>query len=204
MKGLLYKDFLVLRKSFWTFLVLIVIFCLVPNDSFFNLGIFFVVYTALLPASLLSLDERCHWDRLAPMLPVTRRDLVRSKYVMGWYLTLAAGTLFFLGRTCFAHTAPEKAMVQALTAVTAALIFQAILFPILFRLGVEKGRLAMYILMGAAVGITVGAGKTETLYNASSEYALLKSPAPVFFALAVVLTLFSIRVSEGQYGKRER
>ena len=202
MKGLLYKDFLVLRKQFWSFLVLVAVFCLIPTGGYFNLGIFFVVYTALLPASLLSLDERCHWVRLVPMLPVTRRDLVRSKYVTGWYLTLAAGALYFLGRVCFSHMAPGEAMNVTLLAVTAALIFQSILSPILFRFGVEKGRLAMYILMGVAVGVTVEVSRVVPADSAPSGDLLLKSPAPVFFAGAVVLTLVSMRISEGLYARR--
>ena len=198
MKGLVYKDFLVLRKQLWSMLVLVAIFCLIPNDtSFFNLGLFFVIYTSLLPASLLAYDERARWDRLAPMLPVTRRDIVRSKYVMGFFLALGAGALYWAGRAIHGAFIPD----QAVSAVAIALIFQAFLYPVLFRYGVEKGRIAM----GAMTGITVFLCLQFGFLSEGTSYGEKLSSLtgrPILFVLSVVLLLVSIRVSEGQYARR--
>ena len=54
MKALLYKDFRVMWKQMKAFLLLIAIFCLIPNQAL-NLSAFFVVYAGLmLPMSLMS------------------------------------------------------------------------------------------------------------------------------------------------------
>ena len=198
MKGLLYKDFLVLRKQLWTMLLLVAIFCFIPNDtSFFNLGLFFVIYTALLPASLLAYDERARWDRLAPMLPVTRRDIVRSKYVMGFFLALGAGVLYWAGRAIHGVFIPD----QAAAAMALALIFQSFLYPVLFRYGVEKGRIAMAAMTGIIVFLCLQFG---FLPEGTSYGGNLVSLAggPVLFIFSVVLLLVSVRISEGQYARR--
>ena len=54
MHALLYKDFRVMWKQMKAFLLLIAIFCLIPNQAL-NLSAFFVVYAGLmLPMSLMS------------------------------------------------------------------------------------------------------------------------------------------------------
>ena len=196
MKGLLYKDFLVLRRQMWSFLILIAVFCLIPNDSFFNLGLFFVVYTSLLPMSLMAYDERARWDRLAPMLPVTLRDIVRSKYLMGGILALAAGVLYCAGRAFHGTFAPG----QALAAVAVALIFPAVLYPVLFRYGVEKGRIAMGVMTGLIVFLCIQFDFVPR--GRSYGEAVTLTGGPVLFIVAVVLVLVSVRVSEGAYAKR--
>ena len=68
MKALLYKDACVLWKQMKFMLVIIAVFCLLPNS--FGLNTFFVVYAGLmLPVSLMAYDERAHWDSFAAMLP---------------------------------------------------------------------------------------------------------------------------------------
>ena len=67
MHALLYKDFRVMWKQMKAFLLLIAIFCLIPNQAL-NLSAFFVVYAGLmLPMSLMSYDERAKWDTFAAM-----------------------------------------------------------------------------------------------------------------------------------------
>lgn len=96
MKALLYKDACVLWKQMKFMLVIIAVFCLLPNS--FGLNAFFVVYPGLmLPVSLMAYDERAHWDSFAAMLPYPPRALVLSRYAAGWLLTLLAGVLYLVG-----------------------------------------------------------------------------------------------------------
>ena len=83
MHALLYKDFRVMWKQMKAFLLLIAIFCLIPNQAL-NLSAFFVVYAGLmLPMSLMSYDERAKWDTFAAMLPYASREIVLSRYLAG-------------------------------------------------------------------------------------------------------------------------
>ena len=199
MKALLYKDFRILWKSMKAMLLLIVIFCLIPNNSVMDMSLFFVVYTGMLPMSLLAYDERSHWDRLALMLPVTPRDIVRSKYVTGWYLTLGAGVLYLIGRLFFDRLPAREAVSSLALALAVSLLFQAILYPVLFRLGVEKGRLTMGILVGVTVFLCLQ-GKLLQIGDVSRPG--LAGGEPILFAVSVAAVLVSIRISERQYIRR--
>ena len=201
MKALLYKDFRILWKSTKAMLLLTVIFCLIPNNSVMDMSLFFVVYTGMLPMSLLAYDERSHWDRLALMRPVTPRDIVRSKYVTGWYLTLGAGVLYLIGRLVFERMPLQEAVSQLALALAASLLFQAILYPVIFRMGVEKGRLTMGILVGVTVFLCL---QGKLFQVGGVDGTSLAGSEPILFAAAVVLMLVSIRISEKQYEKRAR
>ncbi len=199
MKALLYKDFRILWKSTKAMLLLVVIFCLIPNNSFMNMGLFFVVYTGMLPLSLLAYDERSHWDRLVLMLPVTPRDVVRSKYVAGWYLTLGAGVLYLIGRLVFERMPLQEAVSQLALALAASLLFQAILYPVIFRMGVEKGRLTMGILVGVTVFLCL---QGKLFQVGGVDGTSLAGSEPILFAAAVAAVLISIRVSDKMFLRR--
>ena len=159
MHALLYKDFRVMWKQMKAFLLLIAIFCLIPNQAL-NLSAFFVVYAGLmLPMSLMSYDERAKWDT---------GD--RPEPVSGWLfaLTLAA---------------------------------QAILFPYLFRHGVEKARLYMMIFFVVLLALVAAlAGLAGAALPQGSILFLLGAPAAL--VLALLLCLASVPLSVRQYVKR--
>ena len=196
MKALLYKDFRILWKSTKAMLLLVVIFCLIPNNSFMNMGLFFVVYTGMLPLSLLAYDERSHWDRLVLMLPVTPRDVVRSKYVTGWYLTLGAGVLYLIGRLVFERMPAQEAVSSLALALAVSLLFQAVLYPVIFRMGVEKGRLTMGIMVAVTVFLCLQ-GKLFQIGGVNGKG--LAGSEPILFAASVAAVLISIRISERMY-----
>ena len=107
MKALLYKDACVLWKQMKFMLVIIAVFCLLPNS--FGLNTFFVVYAGLmLPVSLMAYDERAHWDSFAAMLPYPPRALVLSRYAAGWLLTLLAGVLYLVGAPSSSGWGPSR------------------------------------------------------------------------------------------------
>ncbi len=196
MKALLYKDFRILWKSMKAMLLLIVIFCLIPNNSVMDMSLFFVVYTGMLPMSLLAYDERSHWDRLALMLPITPRDIVRSKYVTGWYLTLGAGVLYLIGRLVFERMPAREAVSSLALALAVSLLFQAVLYPVIFRMGVEKGRLTMGIMVAVTVFLCLQ-GKLFQIGGVNGKG--LAGSEPILFAASVAAVLISIRISERMY-----
>ena len=189
MKALLYKDACVLWKQMKFMLVIIAVFCLLPNS--FGLNAFFVVYPGLmLPVSLMAYDERAHWDSFAAMLPYPPRALVLSRYAAGWLLTLLAGVLYLVGALIQDQGAPLGTALGTLGWVLAVvLLCQAILFPFFFRVGTEQGRLYMILL-------------TSLLNVAVPAVSTLLMLAPVGLGVALAACLASVPVAVGQYAKR--
>lgn len=200
MKALLYKDACVLWKQMKFMLVIIAVFCLLPNS--FGLNAFFVVYPGLmLPVSLMAYDERAHWDSFAAMLPYPPRALVLSRYAAGWLLTLLAGVLYLVGALIQDQGAPLGTALGTLGWVLAVvLLCQAILFPFFFRVGTEQGRLYMILL--SVLLLLGGVGLTSLLNVAVPAVSTLLMLAPVGLGVALAACLASVPVAVGQHAKR--
>lgn len=189
MKALLLKDLCVLWKQM-RMMLLILAFLSVVGGAFNS--VFVVVWCALLPYTAIAYDERSHWDQLAAMMPFSKRDLVLSKYVLGWLCMAAATVLSLAFQTAafaFNHEAPSLS-VWAMCFLGGALALDLTL-PMVFRFGVEKGRWGfMVIVFGVAVLGGVVAGAAEELPGMPvPAMALLPLAAVAATAVSIPLSM---------------
>ncbi len=207
MKGLLYKDLMILKNQGRVLLLLLAFYIAMPllgGGSVAMVCVMAVLLSALLPITAMSMDEKCRWERLALSMPGARRDLVLSKYLLG--LLFTAGSTFFsmLAAVLIVVRTGEMPVSDVLglsaACVGAAVFFISVLLPIMFHFGVEKGRLLMMlfvflpttlILLWDRLGLTLPSPKTLR----TVAYA-----AP--FALAALLYA-SIRLSLAIYRNKE-
>lgn len=203
MKALLYKDLCVLWKQMKYMLLLVALFCLIPNQVL-NLSQFFVIYAGLmLPISLMAYDERAKWDDFAAMLPYSTRTLVFSRYLFGWGTALFGAVMNLTGLFLFSpnHLPASTELSTLLYVLAIILVSQAIFFPCLFRMGVEKGR--VYLTVFFVIILVVGAALTALLDEVLSfPSSSLHLAAPVVFLLALLLCLASVPVAQRQFMRR--
>lgn len=148
MKGLLLKDLLNLKNIGRTYVLILIFYAFL---SFFNgssamLGGFLAILAAMLPITAMSYDERAKWDKFALTLPVSRKDVVWSKYLLGLIASAAAFVLCLpfglLAKEPFSDT-----LLMNLLFFGIGIFYQSILLPILFRVGTEKSRIIMMAAM---------------------------------------------------------
>lgn len=186
MKGLLLKDAFVIRKTCKAFILLDIVF--IAFSFFEGENMFFLFYPAIisgmLPMTLISLDEKEKWDQYAATLPVTRAQLVSSKYLIGLFgniivlVLIAVAQAFRMSRE--GKFVTEKYFFILVMLLSVGLMIPAILYPLVFRFGIEKGRIFYYITIGAACGGAV-----------SFNYISIKSfvKANDFLIMAILLTV---------------
>ncbi|MGI6753295.1 MAG: ABC-2 transporter permease [Eubacteriales bacterium] len=202
MKGLLLKDYYALTKQMKFFILLIIIFACLPGLSVSSFALF---YAAMLPITALAYDERSKWDNLAVMMPYTAANIVQSKYILGYIAVMAAGLLSASASIIAGyinHVVLEtETYISILIVTCVAVIFQALNLPFMFKFGVEKGRLAFFIFIGAcvAVGLVFGNRLMEILSSVSNSPTLVLLIALI---VTVVINIISIRVSTVLYKKR--
>ena len=155
MKGLIIKDFYVLQKTLKTYGVFIVvygIFGAVTNQGSFVSGMLGVML-AMLPITAIAYDERAKWDKYALTMPVSKKDLVLSKYALGLIL---AGIGMVLSFAILSFTVDNTFMENIFIVFCVSgigLIYQAMVLPIMFKFGTEKGRL--YMMAGMFLPIII-------------------------------------------------
>lgn len=205
MKGLLLKDLYLTLKYCRAFLFIIVAFTAV--SIFADENAFFIFYPCLisgiLPMTLLAYDEREKWSVYSGTLPYTKAQIVSAKYIIGLIagifaliLTALAQAVKMIGSSNFVLN-DYFSLIICIMAV--CLISPALLMPFIFKFGAEKGRVAYYIVIGAACAICAFFTVQENFSFATGGfYGIL-----IIAAAAVILYLSSWLLSIYFYKRRE-
>ena len=193
MKGLLRKDLYMTAAYFRVFLLLLGVFLVVGFLPAVHENTFFVIYPMIigmmLPVSLISYDERFRWTRTCDALPCSRAQVVSAKYLLTLIAVLLIFALTMLGQ--FIRLGREGRLEELVQLVPLLLclgfVGPSLLMPIIFWLGVEKGRLAYFV----AVGVVVAAGVFLSTAE-DAPFAAGSASIPVAAALILCLGLFAL------------
>lgn len=207
MKGLLLKDLCMAAKYFRSYLLFIAIFlaasCISDNNMFF---LFYpCLLCSMIPVNLLAYDERSKWDVYCGTLPCTKVQIVSSKYLFG----LLAQMVVLI---CSGVTQGVKMLFSGsflwqdyLLLIELLLILfcgsSALTLPFIFKLGVEKGRMAYYAMVVLVSGGSFLASNifVDYLLNGQSLGGILHILSIAAIGLYILSWLLSIHF----YEKRE-
>ena len=144
-RGLLLKNIFELWAQCRVQLVLTGVYLLLPL-FIKGIGLFASVgmmLLAMMPIYALGYDERCRWERYALAMPVRKRDLFWSRFLVG-VIAIALGAAV---QALAALLAGRGELLSSL-AVTApsAVVYLLITLPLMMKLGVEKGRFLLLLL----------------------------------------------------------
>lgn len=158
MKGLLLKDLYMMKKHLraWVMMMVafIVVACVDPEVTFF---VFYpCMLSGMVPVSLLGYDERGKWDVYAGTLPCSKAQQVSAKYLIGLMVHGTVLLLTAIGQgisMTVLHTFQWSEYLALLAMlVILGLVSVSMTMPFMFKLGVEKGRMAYYVMVGLICG----------------------------------------------------
>ena len=202
MKGLLLKDFCLLKKQMKLMVVFVIFYaiCAVAAKIPSMMGTMVILLSIMMPITSMSYDEAGQWYRYAFSLPIPRRTLVLSKYVLGFLVALgglvvsAIGNLVVLSLTNWENSLESWLIIVGFLEI--GMIFLSIIIPVLFQFGVEKGRLAVGpSLLIAMLGSLL---KTSGVPMPSAEVlqAILYSSPLFTFAVFLISFRISVRICQ--------
>ena len=186
MKGLFLKDFYNLRQLLLWYGVMMALFIaaavISKNLSFMmGFGVFITISTA---SSSMAYDEKDNWYKFARACGLSPLAIAAEKYL----LTLALGALSFaLLAVCQAGIGEIDWMLNAgFFAIN--LMIGAVVFPVLFKFGVEKGRLALIAALVAAIALSVLLMSVSGSITTPLALALFTAACLALFALSMWLS----------------
>ena len=199
MKGLLLKDLYVMKRELRAFLFIIVVFTAISfvgeNNSFFMF--YGIVMLPIVNISLISYDERSHWDSFLETTPISRSTAVSEKYLLNLLLLLLWSPVVIVFYLIQSDSLGSPLQILCIC-VYMALFFPAVLYPFIFALGSEKGRFAYFIFIFAAMA-AIAAGVSLT----SQGVIVFPEKLSLLLLLPPVATyLISWRLSIALYKKR--
>lgn len=152
MAGLILKDLMTIQRQLKTqafalsFFLFMSIF-MQQGLMLFTIIIFIVTFQTI---TALTYDEQSSWDKYANTLPISKGDIVLSKYILSillmlFGLILALPIVFIIHR--FTNNWPSAAFFPTFNLlVTLAFCMLALLLPIYIKFGSIKGRMVLIAL----------------------------------------------------------
>lgn len=216
MTGLILKDFLILRKTLRSYLLVLVVYAAVAFSGFWSgsfVGAFIMVMVAMLPMNVFAYDKQCNWDVYGLALPVGRTKTVASRYAC--VLLLCLGSAAFsavLGVVLNLMGRMEEGMAEYLVTCAVVLMMgmmiNSLMLPLLYKFGSERARIMFYGVLGAIVllaavffGPLGGIAWLKTLGTPTMEQV---AAFPVIMVLAgLVLLALSFLLSRHFYGSKD-
>lgn len=197
MKGIVIKDLLSLKGFGKTAVIILVAYAIfsIATGSASMMSAMVLVFSAMLPMTATALDEQSKWNVYAQCMPLSRKQIVKAKYLMVLIVSTAALVISLLVTALGLLHGPvnwgEAFLVNG-GVFCMLLVMCAITLPLMYKLGVEKARLAImlvYLLCIAPFFIILNNAEAMQLFTA--WWAMLLVP---LVAMAVFLASYFISV----------
>ena len=207
-KGLIYKDLFLLKEAFpiVALAVLFLLFTIILGFSggFLALCIMLMVFAVKVVESTLIYDETDGWDSFVLTAPVSRKEIVRSKYLLqilflaGAFLVSAVILLLISLIPMF--SGEDWLFLMLFVGFCYALVYGAVVIPIYLKFGQHTSRYVAFAVLVVVAGL-YGAtfGITMFLEFAASTIPLLIG----VLVLSLAAYGVSYSVSRKIYAKRE-
>lgn len=222
MKGLIIKDLLNL-SSYKTTLLIILIFCsigMVGTDAVNATPIFITVMIGMIVLSTFNYDEASHAEKYILSLPLTRKEIVMSKYVLAIVANILGSIVGILLTIIIVNVINvirpedlikldfENLSITAVSGIFGVALIQAIQIPSVYRFGAEKGRIQMFLLLFLLVLMIAGVGflitkigfdiNIEKINRFMNHFGI-----PILILVSAILYYISYKISYKIFKKKE-
>ena len=201
MKGLLIKDFLLMKnyKQVMLFMLIIGIF-VGMNDISFASG-YILVFVSILSMSTITYDEANHGLNTLFTLPISKSDYVKEKYLFSLIIT-GIGFVLVAILSCFS----KSGFVEIVTILSTSLLLLSISLPFQLKEGNEKGRIVLFVVVFGCTFLFVFLNQFIPKFFQSIE-SLLNTLDPIKFSVGLLITslvlyFISMRISIRIYNKK--
>lgn len=204
MKSLILKDYYNIKNHIRQFLVVMALMglSLFPSLGAEGFIVCCAIMTTMLTVTTFSIDERCMWEKYALIMPVSRKDYVRSKYIISWIFGGCGLAIGGLSSLIFGskEMQPMAILLSVMTGIALNLIATSIFIPCILRFGSENARIIM--IGSAALPSLV----IFIVYKAMLEFNIVIPKSFIFLMIGVVvigIPVISYKLSLKWFSQKE-
>ncbi|QXE18600.1 ABC-2 transporter permease [Clostridium sp. 001] len=214
MNGLILKDLYNLKNSGKSLLIAIVVFSLFYFLQGINMDVwdvFIIFIGSTLIVNTMAYDNTAKWDKYALAMPVTRRDVVLSKYLVSIIViftgaVLATALSFAQGINKHSLDVIEIFTING-AAMAGGFLFVSLMLPAIYKFGVEKLRMLILLVFLAPAGVVIVKSKFAKLRFSplSIQYIhiILQYLPVILLLIAILVMLISYSISLKIYSNKD-
>ena len=215
-KGLIIKDFFNLKSYVKTIIVIMVFYIImgfINNNLVTFVSIILPLCFGMIGISSFNYDNIAKSDKYILTFPITKRDVVKSRYLHILCLTIVGTILGFILCIIF-QSIKEKMLANIIDMILISIgalcgmtLIQAFEIPIIYKYGAEKGRIIQMIvialLMVGISSITAVIIKISPFSLDDFIYMLKTYGFLIIIAITTIFYIISYKISLKIYSKKE-
>ena len=217
MKGLLLKDLYNLSSYRTSLLIMVVIVGFVgfSQENFINLvPIMLTTMLGMMALSTFSYDEIAKSDKYVLSLPVSKKEMVKEKYLLALLATLIGVIVSVLLCVAVSYIVKKQSpditilLTSSIGAIFGISLVLCIQIPSVYKWGAERGRIQMFLLVICVMGIIGGIGyfllKSGIVGNIEEILKVITSYGMILLILfTIAMYIVSYWIAYHIYQKKE-
>lgn len=208
MMGLIIKDLLLIKENWKQLLIFALIFIVIGLEGNQILTFVPIFLSLMVLLSTFSYDDYNKWNSYAVTLPNGRKNIVRAKYVASIGLSVLAilfTYLMIMISGIMNHQLNlEETTVTLLGCWSAVVLLQSFMYPLIFKVGLEKGRIFLFVLF---IGVSALLGlvfQNIKISLPAEVISFLEHYLVIILPLVMIILLsISYKISEKIVQKKE-
>lgn len=196
MWGFIKKDLLIIKNNFKTFGTILIFYLLLACFGDTDITFLIPFFSVMIMISSFSYDNLNNFDAYAVTLPKGRENVVKGKYLTTLLLIVVSALVVGVFQVLIKYSSGKLDLVQlGLTMFLncyVTLLLEIIMYPLIFKFGIEKARLLIFIviigivLLGGLIIKFINLGKLAKVVSFVGDYWL------IVVLLVILLGLFLI------------
>lgn len=209
MLGLIKKDLLMIKSNFKFLAILLFVYGIMAFQGQMDLSFLLPFMSVMIMISTFSYDNYNKWDAYAITLPDGRKNSVKAKYVATILLIIITTIIVTLLSIIIAYYRTnsvdfENTFSIIIGNVFATTLLQAFMYPSIYKFGVEKARIGLFIVI---FGIAIIGSILAKFFNFEALFQVLDALNNywmiIFPIIMLVILYISYKISESIYKKKE-
>lgn len=208
MIGMIKKDLYMIKNNYKSILIALAIYIFYSIEFDMDMSFFLPFMGLMICISTISYDDYNNWHTYATSLPQGKINVIKSKYIttigITVLLTIISILLSFIIGSVKGTLNIDESLATIMGELFAIIFMLSLIFPILFKYGSEKGRIAMIIIGLGMFGLIILISKlvkveiSNDLINFLESYFII-----IFIIVSIIMITISYYVSRKVYLKRE-
>lgn len=209
MKGLIKKDLLMLKSNIKILLVVAIVYLIMAYQGQMDLAFILPFMSVMIMISTFAYDSYNKWDAYVCSLPNGRKNSVRAKYIATLLLVFVITVIVTILTIAISYMQTKAIDLEGvfstiLGTVFAITIIESFMYPAIYKFGVEKARIGIFVVVFGLAIIGSLLYKYCDFENLIQKIAFLDNYSILIIPIVIVIMLYSsYKISEFICRKKE-
>ena len=209
MIGFIKKDLAMIKSNLKLLGILIVVYAIMGLMGKMDISFIIPFMCVMIMISTFSYDNYNKWDAYSISLPNGRTNSVKSKYITTILMTIIVSiiTVILAFIISYVNTKVinyEQILVTMFGTVFGTLLVLTVMYPIIYKFGVEKARIGIFLIVFGTVIIGSLLANYIDITNLLKSLSFLKDYLIIILIIITLIMVYaSYKISEKIFTKKE-